>query len=1191
MFTTFFSFEVRYWMRRLMVYVFLAVVTFLVYLATSSDNIQIGGGADNTFRNSPFVIQNFYAAMSFVTLLMTTAFVNSAATREFTQDTAGIIFSTPIRKTDYLLGRFLGSVVVAVVPILGVSLGIVLASLIAGVSDPERYTSYNFWAHLNSILIFAVPNTFLIGAIIFAIAIWTRSTIASFVGALALLIGYSLAGELLQDLDNQTLAMMIDPFGINTYNLVTKYWTASDKNNLSVGLTGWMLANRLLWVGIGTIFLAVSVWRFTFTERTKRGKAKDEEVLSQNYARIPSVQLTDTAATNLSRYWSEVKINFRTIVKSTVFVMIALFAIIDVMVTLYHSTGEGYGISSLPVTYRIIHMLVGSSSLFLIAIITFFSGAMIWREREAKFDEVYDALAFPTWVSFCAKFAALMGIVAILLALDVLCGVVFQSLKGFYNFQLGLYARDFFLFQLLFFGFWAILATLSHTLAPNKYVGYFIFVVVFMVNAFTANYFEFESKMLRFAAFSNYTYSDFYGIAPYFSQVLWFGLYWFLFCGLLAAGTAALWQRGRETHYKNRFGQAFRSLRGTIGNVGAAFLFGFLCIGGWVYYNTLVVNKVEARPERHKKAADYERSYKQYENLPQPRIVDVKYNIQLFPERRDLIMRGEEILQNKTDAPVDKVHLNLAVNFETDIELERATLEMDDKRLNYQIYTLSPALQPNETVKLNFTVKYNNRGFENDLSQEQIMPNGTFFNSTIAPQIGYQAGSELQERSDRRRHGLPEKELMPRLERDCTANCMNTYISNNSDWVNVETIISTAADQTAIAPGSLVREWTENGRRYFHYRLDHKALNFYSFLSARYEVAREIVNGVNLEVYYHKGHEWNVPKMMNALRSTYEYATANFGEYKHKQLRIIEFPRVGSFAQAFPGSMPYSESIGFIANLETPDAIDMATYIVAHEIGHQWWAHQVCGANMQGATLLSETLAQYTALMVMEREYGRDMMRKFLQYEADAYLRGRGGELMKEQPLQTVEADQGYIHYNKGSLVMYYLKEMIGEDKVNAALREIIQNHAYKDAPYPTSYVLTDALRGQTPPEFQYLLKDLFEDITLFANRTTEATAKKHDDGRFEVTIKVLTQKLKADEKGLEQEIPIDDFIEIGAFAAPESGKRYGETLHRERVKVNKPENVFTFTVDELPEKAGIDPFALLVDRQPDDNLKSVSEQ
>src|SRR6202451_4536453 len=345
---------------------------------------------------------------------------------------------------------------------------------------------------------------------------------------------------------------------------------------------------------------------------------------------------------------------------------------------------------------------------------------------------------------------------------------------------------------------------------------------------------------------------------------------------------------------------------------------------------------------------------------------------------------------------------------------------------------------------------------------------------------------------------------------------MYTSLNNNANWLNVETVISTTPDQIAIAPGSLEKEWTENGRRYFQYKLDHFSVNFYSFLSADYEVARQEWNGIRVEVYYLKEQPWNVPKMLRSVEKSFEYYTTNFGPYPQKEARILEFPRIATFAQAFPGTMPYSESIGFIANLKDPEDIDMVYYVVAHEMGHQWWAHQVMGANMQGATLLSETLAQYSALMVMEKEYGRDMMRKFLKYEMDNYLSARGQERMKERPLLKVEYKQFYVFYNKGSVALYYMKEMIGEDAMNRALRRLVHQYAYAPAPYPTSYALVDALREETPPNLQYLIQDLFEDITLFSNRTLAATAVRRADGRYDVTVTVATRKFKADAEGTE---------------------------------------------------------------------------
>src|SRR5208282_1620765 len=550
----------------------------------------------------------------------------------------------------------------------------------------------------------------------------------------------------------------------------------------------------------------------------------------------------------------------------------------------------------------------------------------------------------------------------------------------------------------------------------------------------------------------------------------------------------------------------------------------------------------------------------------------------------------DETIQNPYSQPVEQIHFNVDRRYDTDIQIPGASLLKDDTRLAYRMYRFSPRLQPNETRVIHFTVKSRTRGFENELSNAELVQNGTFFNNTVAPVIGYSSFRELTDPNDRKKYGLGEQELMAPLERDCTTDCRDTYLGGHSDWVNVDTVISTSADQTAVAPGSLMRQWQENGRNYYEYKLDHESLNFYSFISARYEVAREEWNGIKVEVYYDKDHPWNVPRMVNSIKKSLTYYTENFGPYYHKEARIIEFPRVARFAQAFPGTMPYSESIGFIANLDHPDDIDFVFYVVAHEMGHQWWAHQVVGADMQGATFLSESLAQYSALMVMQKEYGRDMMRKFLRYEMDRYLAARGRERLKERPLLTVEDNQGYVHYQKASVVLFYMKEMIGEDAVNRALRQMVQSYAYAPPPYPVSWRLVGALGSQTPPDKQYLLKDLFEDITVFSNRTLDATALKRPDGKYDVTIQFESRKFKDDPKGNETEVPVDDWIDIGAFAKPEKGKQYGKTLYRDRVHVTQLRSTQTFTVDELPDQAGVDPFLLLVDRIPDDNVKKVTQ-
>jgi len=289
--------------------------------------------------------------------------------------------------------------------------------------------------------------------------------------------------------------------------------------------------------------------------------------------------------------------------------------------------------------------------------------------------------------------------------------------------------------------------------------------------------------------------------------------------------------------------------------------------------------------------------------------------------------------------------------------------------------------------------------------------------------------------------------------------------------------------------------------------------------------------------------------------------------------------------------MPYSESVGFIADLRqvTNDDIDQVFYIVAHEMGHQYWAHQLCGANMQGSEMMSEGFAQYSALMVMEKEYGKNKMKKFLKYEMDGYLRGRSSEFEAERPLMYTEHQQ-YIHYQKASVIMYGLKEMIGENKVNEALRSLLDTFAYRDPPYATSISAVRAFRKVTPDSLQYLINDMFERITLFSNRMVEAKYKKVGN-EYEVNLITKSEKFYADTLGKEVSTPISDYIDIGIFAKSDHKKNLGEPILMQRLKLDKKENNFTFRINKLPYNAGIDPNNYLIDRIPDDNVKVLKEE
>jgi aminopeptidase N len=361
---------------------------------------------------------------------------------------------------------------------------------------------------------------------------------------------------------------------------------------------------------------------------------------------------------------------------------------------------------------------------------------------------------------------------------------------------------------------------------------------------------------------------------------------------------------------------------------------------------------------------------------------------------------------------------------------------------------------------------------------------------------------------------------------------------------------------------------------------------FCSFVSAKYQIAKRDWKGISLEVYYDEKHAYNIEMMLDAIQKSLEYYTQNFGPYYHKEARIIEFPRYATFAQAFPGTMPYSEAFGFIINLEDSSKNNVIDAVIAHEMAHQWWAHQEVGADMQGGTMLTESFSEYSSLMVMKQNKDDIGMREFIKYDFNRYLRGRGREVEKELPLYQVE-NQSYIHYGKGSLILYALQDYVGEEKVNNAFKNFLEEFRYAPPPYPTSLDFIKHLEKEMPDSLDYLIDDWFKKITLYDLRLDEAVYTASEDGKYIVDLKLINQKMYADTLGNETETTLNDWVDIGIFKDSDAEK----LIFTKRVRLTSGEQSLQFMVDTIPAKAVIDPKRLLIERVYRDNYDSVKEK
>ena len=1184
-------FELARHLRSFSTYIYFTILGALAYLlmitaggAFQSANVVVGGGG-KVLVNSPYTLSALISLLSYFGLLIISAITGRAAFQDFDHNTHSFFFTAPIGKAAYLGGRFTASIMILAAIFSAIALGLALGTAMPFI-DRARLGPNHFWAYAQPYLVSVIPNLLVMGALFFSLAALTRRILPVYMTSVILLIGYLIATTVSAKLEDKFIAALLDPFGQIALGRVTEYWTISEKNTRLVMLEGVLLWNRLLWMGVALAILAFSYVKFKFVYALEGRRAPAPESVPAS-VQVPVGQPVLPAARQATRspapLWRLTRLGFTETVKNIYFAVIVLAGILF-MIVAARTTGDIYGTPTYPVTYQMFELVGGSFVLFTVIIITFYAGELVWRERDSGTHELVDALPLPNWVLFLSKLFALMLVQVLLMAVVMLACMAIQLAKGYTHLEPLLYIKALFGFRLIDAWLLCALAITVHTLVNHKYMGHFVMVLYYLASVFMGQL-GFEHHLYDYAGAPDSTYSDMNGFGPFLGPLLWFDAYWAAFAvllGLLAylfsvRGLAVEWG-WRSVLARERFGSPQRWIAGC---AAAA----FLALGGFIFYNTNVLNPYRPQKKEQLLRVQYERDYKKYLGVPQPRITSVKFDADLYPDQRQVHIRGHYEIANKTGRPVDTVLVRVPEAW-TERKLEftpAATLQSEDRAMDVAVFRMTQPLAPGAEGSLDFELSYTPHGFTNGAAPTFVVSNGSFLNSGMLPHFGYDEGAELSDDNTRRKFGLAPKPRMADLN-DSAARA-NTYISNDSDWVDFDAVLSTSPDQIAIAPGELVGHWIQNGRNYFEYRTLGRILDFSSVLSARYRVMRDRWQDVDLGIYYHPGHEYDLERMMKGLKAALEYCTTNFGPYQNKTARILEFPRYASFAQSFPASIPYSEAIGFIARVDpkSEEDINYPFYVTAHEIAHQWWAHQVIGANVQGSTLMSESLAQYTALMVMKHEVGPEQMRRFLKYEMDRYLIGRSTERKKELPLMRAE-NQGYIHYQKASIVFYALQDYAGEDNVNRALREYLRAVAYQEPPYTTSVELIDRLREIVPPQYAYIISDMFETITLYENRALSATWLPAADGKYEVKLKVAARKIRAGELGEEKEVPLADWIDIGVLDAQ------GQPLYMEKHKIEQAETEFTILVDRLPAKAGIDPWNKLVDRKPDDNTIAVSK-
>jgi ABC-type transport system involved in multi-copper enzyme maturation permease subunit len=1196
-----FLFEAAYQARRPATWLYLAA-SFFVGWSVIQGNYLDDARNGWMLLNAPLVVASTTVVGCLMWLFVGASVAGDAAARDVESGMHPLSYSAPVPKFDYLAGRFLAAYAINAVILLAAQAGMLLGmhwpDVEAEVLGPWRPVAF-----LLAFSMIALPNAFIATAMQFSFAALGRRPILSYFGSIMLFFAsMGMAVFVATALHQPQLARLLDPVGmISIVSSLSDTWSAAEHNTRLVGPQHFLIANRLLWIAIGAAVLAFTYHRFRLVHPAeKSGRFLFRRRVQEKKKAPPSFGTAILAPVAQGQYggataWYQLAAvtvrSLRTLARGWTVIppLLAVGILTCVVVT---ANMDWLGVPLVPRTEHVLTYLTAALAnpgnrvwMAIPLLIIFYAGELVWSERDARMGEISGAAPVPDWVFFAGKFLALALLLAAWMLVLMLAGVIGQALLGYERIELGLYLKVMLGLQLADYLLFAVLALAVHTLVNHKQLGTLAALAVYGLIAF-APLLGLEHKLLVFGASPAWSYSDIRGFGASLAPWLAFKAYWAAWAVLLAVFARLAWVRGRESDPRARLRLVRERL--TRPTLATAALAGtaLLGLGGYVFYNTNLLNTYRPHDETIAQAAAYERAYARYTDLPQPRVVRSTMRVEIHPQRRAAEFRGSYQLVNPTAEPIDAVHVSLATGDGVQtrrVDFDRPSkLAKYDAALGYRIYQLATPLAPGQSMRLDYEVDFAPRGFGNRGADETIVANGSWISTAnFLPAIGYQPARELDEPGDRLTQGLVARPRVPRLE-DLKAR----QAVPGDVGIGFRAIVGTEANQVAVAPGVLRRSWSANGRRYFEYASDAPIREDVQFFSANYAVHTTRCDGVQVAIYHHPGHDNVVGDLERGACAALRLYASLWGPYPRSALHLVENAQRDIGAHSEPAQVDYGDGFARLDPAADPDGTNLVFAVAAHEVAHQWWGGvRLAPARVEGVGFLIESMATFSATQVVEKALGPDQLQAYLDLMRREYEVPRS---LASPPL--LRATEQFLNYRKGPLAMHALSQYVGRERVNLALRRFLDANRPGTVPLPTTLDLYRELQAVTPTRYQGLLHDLLASNTYWELDAEQMRSTKLPDGRWKVALDVRARKLVVDDAGAEIDQPLDEWVEVGLFPGSprwsENGQMLvGKPMYLGQHRITRSRQTIEVIVAAKPGHAGIDPRALLVDLRPRDNF------
>lgn len=1037
-----FQYELNQTTRRWTLYPMILIIVLLGVFCGNKFNMTAGEGI---YLNSPYTIGFMIGMFSLSIIFFAILYASQILLKEWDAKFDLVIFSLPFSKLTYLTGKFWFFYLKTFL-----SFGLLVLGFVIGQNlrtGDEMQMGLNVWHYVYPLLVFGLLNSLFVCSFLFFLAYRTHKKLLVVIGGLLLYVLYMvllvfsnspfMSGSIPQSIEAQQISAILDPFGLSAYFFEARSFSVDQKNDGIVPLTNILLLNRGIILFISGLFLWGSYKFFSFSRKQsqkakKNVKAKEVNSIL-NLKSIKTPKLNFGSVMDFKSALSFTKLDLIHLFKSVIIAAVSLLLIFLIGMEMYADIDKGI---RLPEKYATSGLLATSISsnfhLFGLLILAYFVNDLYWRSHASNFILIEKSIYFSK-SKLKGHFISSIVLVCFFTIVLIIEALIFQLSYGYFSMDWKAYLGVFIFNAIPLMLFSAFLLLINDTI-HNRYVSLGVSTVsVFALASPLSNYI-FSYPLLHIFSGYNGIYSDFNGYGIYlsaFSKRLLFGI------GLIAF----LWFINNfiKTKVLNKKTSVFVLVLLIIGTSSGMFF-----MKGYMPKN---------EDQTILEAVNYEKSYRKYEAIPQPTITAVTTDINLYPSKNAYEINGSYVVSNQSNEPIHKV----LVNFHSDLNIENALFKNGSESIQIKEHvteiSLDKPLQPNEEASLTFSLSYKWFAVNGHQSFNAIVKNGSFMRiSNYYPTFGYQNDREIDDVERRSEFNLGEASELKALE--------SPEVFKN-DFINLEMTISTEKSQIALGTGDLIKQWSDNNRNYAVYSADTIPFRF-ALASAEYEHKSIQHKDKTINVYYSKKHFENVDHLINNAKITLDYCIDNFGEYPFKTINFVEISAFtkGFAATAYPSTIFMTEDMIFHTNLEGDKKQDVINELAGHELSHLWWGNsQINPDYREGATMLTETLAMYTEMMLYKKMYGHEKMMERLEIHQQIYDNEKG--LFDNQPLYKVKPGYTHIAYSKGAITMVKLSELIGEQQVNQALKNFLENNQYPKK--PTSLDLLEELYKVAP--------------------------------------------------------------------------------------------------------------------------------